>query len=100
MYHKKLKMSSTQPSDQVGVLFDRLYQCLDYGVLATLFALVGDDVSANCHHDQFSSELASLLKEGFRYFFYGTISWEGHRKLDLGHRIGSFLSSVNSRERA
>ena len=98
MYHKKLKISSTQPSRQVGVLFDRLYQCLDYGVLATLFALVGDDVSANHHHDQFSSELASLQKEGFRYFFYGTICWEGHRKLDLGHRIGSFLSSVNSRE--
>ena len=51
MYHKKFKISSTQPSRQVGVLFDRLYQCLDYGVLATLFALVGDDVSANHHHD-------------------------------------------------
>ena len=43
MYHKKLKISSTEPSHQVGVLFDQLYQCLDYGVLATLFALVGDD---------------------------------------------------------
>lgn len=95
LYQKKLKLPRTVGTEQVGFQFDKLYECLDYGVLATLFALVGDEQSSSSNYDQFSTKLASLQKEGFRYFLYGTICWEHKRKLDLGARVDSFLESLN-----
>lgn len=98
IYKKKLKLPSGISNESVGAQFDMLYDCLDCGVLATLFALVGDEASSTAHHEQFTAILTTLQNAGFRYFLYGTISWEHHRKLNLGPRIDDFLLSVSSEE--
>ena len=77
--------------------FDILCHCLDCGVLSSLFALVGDEASSTVHYEQFTNLLTSLQNTGFRYFLYGTISWENHRKLTFGPKIENFLSSVTNK---
>lgn len=98
IYSKKLKLSSTSASESVAAQFDMLYDCLDLGLLATLFALLGDQDSSTKNHDLFMDSLSSLLKVGFRYFLYGAISWEYHRKLHLGPKLDEFLSGLGSEE--
>lgn len=98
VYQKKLKLSSTIANESVGALFDLLYDCFDCGVLATLFALIGDEPSSTILHSQFTATLNSLQNAGFRYFLYGFISWEYHRKLGLGPKIEDFLFSINLEE--
>lgn len=97
IYKKKLKLSFSTPNESVGAQFDILYHCLDCGVLSSLFALVGDEASSTVHYEQFTNLLTSLQNTGFRYFLYGTISWENHRKLTFGPKIENFLSSVTNK---
>ena len=66
-------------------------------MLSSLFALVGDEASSTVHYEQFTKLLTSLQNTGFRYFLYGTISWENHRKLTFGPKIENFLSSVTNK---